>query len=457
MILRLSCVICRRGYLRFLARFALFCVTVPLVKCLPAYAAGPSFDCSKASQPDERIICGSEELSALELKASREFAYVRDNIHAERARQTARAVLGERHNCGAKADCIKGVLSRAIQSYEALGAPNNSAVIAQPQVSPGSYSVLPNVSDGILNIRSGPGQGHSIVVAIPAGSGGVTIGSCQTADDGRSRYSWCKAQWKNYSGWVSSSGIVADAGATASPSVTPKKISREACNNATVAQCMVPCGAFYKGGTRDAQAKATLCSENCNYQQFDLCMKTGKLPNFADAQSVAELSISSDRRSVTTTPSATNAAPTGVGTSEAIPPGSKYMFCTIYEERSDEEGEKGRTIQVKSVAVTDVIRFSHKIQLDELNSIDPVDTAEHNEDDAVLAISSRYSSILSENTNLSDRSTCIQADSKDEVQQLIYNLWRRYNSMWSPHFGGMVRERWPFHYDDIFWPNYAPP
>jgi uncharacterized protein YraI len=221
MIFGFSCNTSRDRRWTHVAWLSVFCAALPLVECLPAYAAGPSFDCSKASQPDERIICGSEELSALELKASREFAYVRDNVDAERARQTARAVLGERRNCGAKTDCIKGVLSRAIQNYETLGAPNNSLVAAPAQLSPGSYSVLPNVSDGILNIRSGPGAGHSIVVAIPAGSGGVTIGSCQAADDSRSRYSWCKAQWKNYSGWVSSGWIVADAGVTASPSVTP--------------------------------------------------------------------------------------------------------------------------------------------------------------------------------------------------------------------------------------------
>jgi hypothetical protein len=72
-------------------------------------------------------------------------------------------------------------------------------------------------------MRSGPGQDHSIVVAIPAGSDGVTIGQCRSADDGRSRYSWCKARWNGESGWVSSSGLVASTTEAASePRSSPR-------------------------------------------------------------------------------------------------------------------------------------------------------------------------------------------------------------------------------------------
>jgi uncharacterized protein YraI len=211
MTLGISCNISRAKHWSQLARLALILIfaTMPLVECYSAYAASPSFDCSKASQPDEKTICGSAELSALELKASQDFASVRDNIDSDRARQAARAALAERHSCGANVICIKGVLLRAIQSYETLGPRARSPVATQAQVLPGSYSIAPGVSEGILNMRSGPGQGHSVVVAIPAGSGGVTIGPCQAPDDGRSRNSWCWAQWKSHSGWVSSSGILA--------------------------------------------------------------------------------------------------------------------------------------------------------------------------------------------------------------------------------------------------------
>ena len=79
---------------------------------------------------------------------------------------------------------------------------------ARAELLPGSYTIASDTSGGSLNMRSGPGQGHSIVVAIPAGSNGVTIDQCRSPDDGKSRYDWCSAKWNGYSGWVSSSGIV---------------------------------------------------------------------------------------------------------------------------------------------------------------------------------------------------------------------------------------------------------
>jgi hypothetical protein len=73
------------------------------------------------------------------------------------------------------------------------------------------YRVNPNslaVSDGYLNMRSGPGQRHSIVATIPAGSDDVRlVGSCTDADDGVSYYKWCKVQWNGNVGWVSLGGL----------------------------------------------------------------------------------------------------------------------------------------------------------------------------------------------------------------------------------------------------------
>lgn len=87
-----------------------------------ASAAGPSFDCSKATQPDERAICANVDLAALELKASMEFQYVRDNVDAEQSRRLARQFLSQRHGCGGDAACIQRILSNAIQAYALLRA-----------------------------------------------------------------------------------------------------------------------------------------------------------------------------------------------------------------------------------------------------------------------------------------------------------------------------------------------
>ena len=74
----------------------------------------------------------------------------------------------------------------------------------------GAFRIRSDVSQGILNMRSGPGQRHRIVTAIPAGSGGVSIAKCRAPDDGRSHYRWCNAKWKSYVGWVSQNGIESD-------------------------------------------------------------------------------------------------------------------------------------------------------------------------------------------------------------------------------------------------------
>ncbi len=66
------------------------------------------------------------------------------------------------------------------------------------------YRIAADVSDGVLNMRSGPGQGHNLVTAIPAGSGGVKVGRCRNPDDGRSRNTWCEVEWRGRTGWASS-------------------------------------------------------------------------------------------------------------------------------------------------------------------------------------------------------------------------------------------------------------
>ena len=50
-----------------------------------ALAAGPSFDCTKASNPVERAICASDSLSRQDVKLSRLYRNVRDGLPAEEA------------------------------------------------------------------------------------------------------------------------------------------------------------------------------------------------------------------------------------------------------------------------------------------------------------------------------------------------------------------------------------
>jgi hypothetical protein len=69
-----------------------------------------------------------------------------------------------------------------------------------------TYRVLANVSDGIQNLRSGPALKYPLVISIPAGAGGITVGDCRPAEDNTKP--WCAASWRKYSGWISSCCIV---------------------------------------------------------------------------------------------------------------------------------------------------------------------------------------------------------------------------------------------------------
>lgn len=63
-----------------------------------------------------------------------------------------------------------------------------------------TYRVLGNVSQGIHNMRSGPGMNFPLVVSIPAGSTGVVVGQCRPPQDRRSAHPRCEVTWRGHSG-----------------------------------------------------------------------------------------------------------------------------------------------------------------------------------------------------------------------------------------------------------------
>ena len=99
--------------------------------------------------------------------------------------------------------------ARAARSAAAASSVPVPAREPAQRANPGGYRIRSDVSQGIHNMRSGPGQGHSLVVSIPANSTGVALdeGSCRNADDGASRAQWCRVSWGGRSGWASRSGI----------------------------------------------------------------------------------------------------------------------------------------------------------------------------------------------------------------------------------------------------------
>ena len=76
---------------------------------------------------------------------------------------------------------------------------------------PTTYRVLPKVAGGVQNLRAGPSTAYNIVVAIPEGSTGITIGTCRPPEDGKTTRPWCAASWRGYSGWISGCCIVDEA------------------------------------------------------------------------------------------------------------------------------------------------------------------------------------------------------------------------------------------------------
>jgi hypothetical protein len=73
-----------------------------------------------------------------------------------------------------------------------------------------TYRVLGNVSQGIHNMRAGPGTNFPLVVSIPASATGLTVGQCRPALDRRSAHPWCEVSWRGHSGWASACCIVSE-------------------------------------------------------------------------------------------------------------------------------------------------------------------------------------------------------------------------------------------------------
>ena len=64
-----------------------------------------------------------------------------------------------------------------------------------------------DVSNGKMNVRSGPGANHGLLGAIPAGQH-VTASQCVARDDGIAGADWCLVTWGGLTGWVSRVGLM---------------------------------------------------------------------------------------------------------------------------------------------------------------------------------------------------------------------------------------------------------
>ena len=113
----------------------LLCMALALPQ---ARAQGPSFDCSSASHGDERTICDSEELSALDRAMAFKFKYALTIRDPSIVRGFGREVLRQRRNCNDDAPCIKNVMTAAIRAYSEGNLPTQ--VEAKPEPYPRSFA-----------------------------------------------------------------------------------------------------------------------------------------------------------------------------------------------------------------------------------------------------------------------------------------------------------------------------
>lgn len=87
-----------------------------------ARTSRPSFDCGKATTPDERAICASPTLAELDKILNEAFGQVVQNRGQETAQIVARLHLDRRGQCGPNETCIEKVQREAINRFIALGA-----------------------------------------------------------------------------------------------------------------------------------------------------------------------------------------------------------------------------------------------------------------------------------------------------------------------------------------------
>jgi hypothetical protein len=78
---------------------------------------------------------------------------------------------------------------------------------SQSNVAAGKQLLKVSSKDGYLNLRDGPGTGHTLISSMPAGSIVRQVGRCVKGDDNVTRFKWCNVEWNGSTGWASAYGL----------------------------------------------------------------------------------------------------------------------------------------------------------------------------------------------------------------------------------------------------------
>jgi uncharacterized protein len=102
----------------------LVAVTLSICFCVDfVFAAQPSFNCSKASRPDEVAICSNETLASVDNVANNGFEYLRSKLGRSTANAINLPLIKKRQSCGGNYQCILNAQMEAINTFISYGAP----------------------------------------------------------------------------------------------------------------------------------------------------------------------------------------------------------------------------------------------------------------------------------------------------------------------------------------------
>jgi len=148
-----------------------FAVALVSVFALSASAETPSFDCAKATYPDERTICFSAELSQLDNVANAGYEYLRRVYGSQYANSLDLPLLQARRACATDVTCIKAQQLAAIKKFQSLGAPSPFG----GSISSGRIEVQLNSDGGVLTVPVEINGAITLDFVIDSGASDVNI------------------------------------------------------------------------------------------------------------------------------------------------------------------------------------------------------------------------------------------------------------------------------------------
>jgi hypothetical protein len=112
----------------------------------------PSFNCAGASSPDERVICATPGLIALDRVANDGYLFLRDKLGKSKANKINLPLIKKRQNCGADAACIRAAQLESIAIFQKYGAKIEAPAERRPPVEKPATTVAAPVAEPVAEL-----------------------------------------------------------------------------------------------------------------------------------------------------------------------------------------------------------------------------------------------------------------------------------------------------------------